>query len=59
MWEQTVERLRAAGLTYAELPQWYDVDEAADLERLRAELSQSEPTDAALRELSVLVNHLA
>jgi len=36
--EQTVERAAALGLSVALLPPWYDVDTAADLERLRAEL---------------------
>jgi hypothetical protein len=39
---QTIERLRAASLTYEQLPSWYDVDERADLIRLRDELLQLE-----------------
>jgi uncharacterized protein len=35
---QTLERAAALGLSVALLPPWYDVDTAADLERLRAEL---------------------
>jgi rSAM/selenodomain-associated transferase 1 len=38
VFEQTVERLRAAGLPYHVLPPWYDVDELADLARLKQEL---------------------
>ncbi len=40
---QTMERARAAGLTVGLLPSWYDVDTAADLVRLRAELSLLPP----------------
>lgn len=42
---QTIERFRAAELTYEQLPSWYDVDELADLHRLRDELLRLE-TDA-------------
>ena len=42
VFQQTTERLRAAGLTYQELPSWYDVDELQDLFRLRDELLQLE-----------------
>jgi rSAM/selenodomain-associated transferase 1 len=37
---ETLRRARAAGLTTACLPEWFDVDTAADLERLRASLVQ-------------------
>jgi glycosyltransferase A (GT-A) superfamily protein (DUF2064 family) len=40
---QTLERAAALGLTVALLPPWYDVDTAADLERLRAELAGLPP----------------
>ena len=36
---QTVDRAAALGLSVALLPSWYDVDTAADLERLRVELA--------------------
>jgi rSAM/selenodomain-associated transferase 1 len=36
---QTLVRAAALGLTAARLPEWYDVDTPADLERLRAELA--------------------
>jgi len=36
---QTLDRAAALGLSVALLPPWYDVDTAADLERLRAELA--------------------
>jgi hypothetical protein len=55
VWEQTIARLQAFGLTYAQLPQWYDVDEAADLERLRAELSGSVSIEPSLKDLSAIV----
>jgi hypothetical protein len=36
---QTVARLCAAGVTHAQLPEWYDVDDGEGLARLRVELS--------------------
>jgi hypothetical protein len=48
---RTRERLRAAGFTWEELPAAYDVDEPADLARLRAELAahpERAPKTAAL-----------
>lgn len=42
VWEQTVGRLESARLSYQELPSWYDVDERADLVRLRDELFRLE-----------------
>jgi rSAM/selenodomain-associated transferase 1 len=36
---QTLSRAEALGLNVALLPPWYDVDTAADLDRLRAELA--------------------
>jgi rSAM/selenodomain-associated transferase 1 len=38
---QTLERAREIGLTTELLPTWYDVDDAATLERLRRELTAS------------------
>jgi glycosyltransferase A (GT-A) superfamily protein (DUF2064 family) len=35
----TRTRLATVGLAWDELPVWYDVDEPADVERLRAELA--------------------
>jgi uncharacterized protein len=40
---QTVERAATLGLSVALLPPWYDIDTAADLERLRAELAVLPP----------------
>jgi hypothetical protein len=39
---ETLRRARAAGLTTACLPEWFDVDTAADLERLRTSLAERE-----------------
>ncbi len=39
MTAQTLARAEAMGLSVALLPPWYDVDTAADLDRLRAELA--------------------
>jgi rSAM/selenodomain-associated transferase 1 len=39
VFEQTLERAREIGLTTELLPTWYDVDDAATLERLRRELT--------------------
>jgi hypothetical protein len=53
---RTEERLAAAGLAIASAPAWFDVDEPADLERLRAHLAahpEAAPrTRAALGALS-------
>ena len=43
-------------LSYESLPQWYDVDELTDLERLRDELFQLSNDDSALRELLAAIN---
>lgn len=40
VWEQTQQALRREGVAWVETPAWYDVDELADLERLRAELKK-------------------
>ncbi len=39
VWRQTTARLERARIPFAELPAWYDVDDANDLARLRAELA--------------------
>jgi uncharacterized protein len=44
---QTVERATTLGLSTALLPPWYDVDTAADLERLRLELESLPPHTSA------------
>jgi len=49
VWNQTVERLQAAEIPFAALSRWYDVDEQADLCRLRDELND----DAANQDRSL------
>lgn len=54
VFQQTVTRLRSAGLEFDRLPEWYDVDEAHDLERLRRELdalAETDQFDRALKQL--------
>lgn len=43
VYRQTLERARAADLSVLSLPEWYDVDTAADLEVLRADLARLPP----------------
>ena len=46
----TLQRCAAANLRVHRVAEWYDVDEAADLDRLRADLTGSEsPTAPATR----------
>lgn len=59
--EATRARARELGLELVELPAWYDVDDAASLERLRRELAQpaadayaAPATRAALERLAVV-----
>lgn len=49
--ELTRARLEAAGCSWSELPEWYDVDDAEDLAELRRELGQA-VDDAALARLA-------
>lgn len=58
VWEQTVVRLGALGLSYESLPPWYDVDELSDLERLRDELSQLAHNDPAWSELLAAIHRV-
>jgi rSAM/selenodomain-associated transferase 1 len=52
---RTVEKLRRAGMTWHQLPVWYDVDEVADLRRLRMELAaQDEPSPV----VATLINQI-
>lgn len=46
VWRQTVTRLEAAGTSFAQLPEWYDVDDLDDLRQLRDELHEqsADPT---------------
>ena len=41
VWRQTTARLKAAGVSWHELPPWYDVDELADLAALRQRLPEA------------------
>jgi rSAM/selenodomain-associated transferase 1 len=52
VWSQTVQRLEQAHCRWHELPQWYDVDTADDLIRLRLCLRQNRGTDAWLTNLA-------
>lgn len=45
VWSQTVDRLRAVGRGFCELPTWYDVDELADLRKVHSELTRLRNTD--------------
>ena len=38
VWDQTVSRLKEHGVSFGELPKWYDVDDVMDLTRLMSEL---------------------
>lgn len=58
VWEQTVARLGELQLSYEVLPQWYDVDQSNDLERLRDELLHTPGDDPALSELRTAINHV-
>jgi rSAM/selenodomain-associated transferase 1 len=54
VWSVTVARLAAAGIDFAVLPPWYDLDELPDLQRLAAELDRTPergPELTALREM--------
>jgi rSAM/selenodomain-associated transferase 1 len=48
VYEETCARARRAGIEVAELPLWYDVDDAATLEMLKAELLAGMPPGFAL-----------
>jgi rSAM/selenodomain-associated transferase 1 len=58
VYQQTVERTEGAGLELATLPPWYDIDTAADLNRLRTDLV-NEPSTAPSATLAVLNRMLA
>ena len=49
VWDQTIQRLQDRRVSYGALPEWYDVDDLADLKRLLADLAdlkihKNEPT---------------
>lgn len=50
VWPQTVERLRAAGSDWHQLPTWFDVDDRAGLQSLLARLANTQ--DSALARLN-------
>ncbi|MDA1055067.1 MAG: TIGR04282 family arsenosugar biosynthesis glycosyltransferase [Planctomycetota bacterium] len=58
VWQQTVARLGELRLSYETLPQWYDVDELTDLERLRDELSLLPNDEPAWGELLAAINRV-
>lgn len=51
VWQQTTARLAAAQVAYEVLPEWYDVDEPADLDRLRCDVQQLVVGDPDFHEL--------
>jgi rSAM/selenodomain-associated transferase 1 len=57
VWRQTIERLSALGIPYAELPSWYDVDDLPSLRHLACQL-QTEPIEAELEPLRQVVNSI-
>jgi glycosyltransferase A (GT-A) superfamily protein (DUF2064 family) len=56
VYHQTLSRAREAGLSLAELPPWYDVDEPADLLALRQRIRGT--SDPALRQLELDLTRL-
>lgn len=58
VWDQTIARLCELQLSYESLPQWYDVDERADLLRLRDELSGFPSDDSTFDELLTAINRV-
>ena len=42
VFEQTLRQAEAAGKSVSRVPAWFDIDEPADLERLRSELEHSD-----------------
>jgi len=51
VWADTIEQLNQAGLSYGQLPPWYDVDDAESLARMVESLRVSENLDSALLKL--------
>lgn len=58
VWEQTVEKLRAANIPFGVAPTWWDVDEYQDLQRLRREL-ETETLAPPLEKLRAEIRRLA
>jgi rSAM/selenodomain-associated transferase 1 len=51
VWTQTTERLQSAGIAWHKLPQWYDVDEEADLRSLVDRLQATQALEPRLAQL--------
>ena len=58
VWPQTIAKLRHAGVRFAVLPEWYDIDTADDLRRLHQELQSPACADAVFDELRTTVAQL-
>lgn len=58
LWSTSIDRLERAGIRYATLDTWYDVDELTDLNRLRADLAADSTNDPALQSLSLALNEI-
>ena len=58
VWEQTMARLGEQQLSYESLPQWYDVDEVTDLERLKDELLRWPDDGTAVCDLLAAVHRV-
>lgn len=51
VWDQSVERLRAAGTSWHALPEWYDVDDLAGLKALSLRLGSRARSDEEMASL--------
>jgi uncharacterized protein len=58
VFHQTLERAQGIGLSTELLPTWYDVDDAASLERLRQELAAPEPAGYDARQTRLFLRSL-
>jgi len=56
VWRQTTARLEAAGIAYASLPAWYDVDLWPDLQRLLNDLQRNDISPALLQKVQEVVS---
>ena len=45
VWDETIAKVQALGLRCATLPEWYDVDEMADLRRLQSDLATADASE--------------
>jgi rSAM/selenodomain-associated transferase 1 len=55
VWQQTVRCLERNNIKFAQLPEWYDVDELNDLRKLNRELNDLKKTDRFWSDLSDIV----